>query len=478
MRLRAPEQKTIKRAALIAACILQSQLPIASAQPGNNTPGVGNNPLLLPPPIKAGAGVVVSPEPSRQFSLAACFNKADNDNREIISAKHNLPIAKAGITIAGAIPNPQFVLQTGFGATFYNLYTGQTKQALWTEQLQTGGKRTKKIDLAKSNYGLAQLQLDALRFDVHNRVRRAYAELAAAEAYVDLIDAQRQVGMQLLNISQKRYEAGKAPQSEYLQAKLSVLQFDTTENQAKGRLEQASAALSQLIGIRPEQIAVFDVDDNGLFKLSAEKTDIVPSPSKPMPTLDRLVKTAFESRPDLHVAIQQVYVNRRALILAKTKKIPDLFVSSGFAWTNFARNQPFGLVLAPPQSGVFVTVTAEQPVLYQYQGEVAQASANVRQAERQVDLLKSQISTSLITAYNQAAIARDNIFIFQKDLLPTAAQVAKLARRSYQIGSTDLSTAIIAQQQYQQTLSNYFDTVVSYQTAWADLEKSIGLPIR
>jgi cobalt-zinc-cadmium efflux system outer membrane protein len=75
-------------------------------------------------------------------------------------------------------------------------------------------------------------------------------------------------------------------------------------------------------------------------------------------------------------------------------------------------------------------------------------------------------------------VARDNIFIFQKDLLPTAAHVARLARRSYQIGSTDLATAIVAQQQYQQTLSNYFDTVVSYQTAWADLEKAVGLPIR
>jgi outer membrane protein TolC len=180
----------------------------------------------------------------------------------------------------------------------------------------------------------------------------------------------------------------------------------------------------------------------------------------------------------LHAALQQVFVNRRALILAKTKKIPDLFVSSGFVWTNFARHQPAGLTLTAPQAGAFVTVTAEQPILYQYQGEVAQATANVRQAERQVDLLKSQISTDLITAYNQANVARDNIFIFQKDLLPTAAQVAKLARRSYQIGSTDLATAIVAQQQYQQTLSNYFDTVVSYQIAWADLEKAVGLPIR
>ena len=59
-----------------------------------------------------------------------------------------------------------------------------------------------------------------------------------------------------------------------------------------------------------------------------------------------------------------------------------------------------------------------------------------------------------------------------------AAQVAKLARRGYEVGKTDLATAIIAQQQYQQTLSNYFNAVVAYQNAWADLEKAVGIPLR
>ena len=61
---------------------------------------------------------------------------------------------------------------------------------------------------------------------------------------------------------------------------------------------------------------------------------------------------------------------------------------------------------------------------------------------------------------------------------PLASQVAKLARRGYQVGATDLATAIVAQQQYQQTLSNYFDAVVAYQNAWSDLEKAVGVQLR
>ena len=36
---------------------------------------------------------------------------------------------------------------------------------------------------------------------------------------------------------------------------------------------------------------------------------------------------------------------------------------------------------------------------------------------------------------------------------------------------------ILARQQYQQILSSYFDAVVAYQNAWADLEKAIGVSL-
>jgi len=125
-----------------------------------------------------------------------------------------------------------------------------------------------------------------------------------------------------------------------------------------------------------------------------------------------------------------------------------------------------------------MNVTAEAPLFYQYQGEVQQALGTVRQSQRQVELLRSQIATDTVTAYNEANVARENIIEFQKNQLPTAAEVAKLARRSYEVGQSDLTSAIIAQQQYQQTLSSYFNAVVTYQTAWADLEKAVGAPLK
>jgi outer membrane protein TolC len=454
-----------------------SRYPLLSAAAGNTSPtsqsdGSGGTDLA--------GGVIKSPEPTRTLSLYTCFEVSDKFNQEISSAKWNLPILKAAITSASAVPNPQFQLQAGFGDSFNYLFTGQTQQYGLVQQFQTAGKRTKKIEVARANYGLSELQLDALRFSVHNRVRRAYAELAAAEAYEALIEAQRTVGLKLSDIAKRRYDAGKAAYSEVSQALLNVLQYDTQQNSAQGRLEQASAALTQLIGERPNQIEVIDVDDNGIFKLSAEKTDIVPSPTKAPPELDKLLLFAQDSRPDLKVAIQQAFVNRRALVLVQTRKVPDIFLGIGGTYSTFSKSQPIGLNSTGNWigTGIFTSLTCETPVLYQYQGEVAQARATWRQSERQVALQRAQVAADVATAYSSVMVTRANIIEFQKNLLPTASRVASIARRGYQVGATDLASAIVAQQQYQQILSSYFDSVVAYQTAWADLEKAVGLPLK
>jgi outer membrane protein, heavy metal efflux system len=438
------------------------------------------SPDSLSSPSLASPDSLTSPEPVRSISLPACFAKSDRVNREILSATWNLAIARANVRIAGAVPNLQLSVQTGFGNSFQYVFDGQTQDYFLTQEFQTAGKRSKKLAVARANYGLAELQLDALRFDVHNRVRRAYAELAAAEAYEALINSQREVGLKLLNIAQRRFEAGKAAKAEVLQADLNILQYDTQMNQAQGRLQQATAALTQIIGEKPEHVEVIDVQDNGIFKLSAETTEIVPQPNRSLPLLAKLLDTAYYSRPDLKAAQQQVYANSKALILAKTKKIPDLFLGVGGTYSTFTRNQPAGLIATGNWigTGVFINVTIENPVFYQYQGEVQVALGNVRQSERRVDLQRAQIATDLVTAYNEVKVARANIFEYQKNLLPTASDVARIARRGYEVGATDLATAIVAQQQYQQTLSNYFDSVVAYQTAWADMERAVGVPLR
>ncbi|HEY9720261.1 MAG TPA: TolC family protein [Trichormus sp.] len=424
-------------------------------------------------------------QPVRTLSLSECFAKADQQNKQIIATRYNIPIAEAGVKIAAAIPNPRFSLLYGWGKAFTLIIAGNPQQFGWMQEIQTAGKRTKAINLARANLGVTGFQIAATMFDVHNRVRRAYAEQAAAEAYVELIDSERKVALDLMRTSQRRFTAGKVAKSEVLQAQLGVLQFDTQRNQAQARLQQATAALALLIGETPENVEVIDVEDNGIFKLSAEHTDIVPQTQRPLPQLEQLLPVALSQRPDLKAAIQQAYADRKGLTLARSRRIPDIFVDAGYQFTTFNKHQPYELfqppnpaTTVPNQPGAYLNITAEAPLFYHHQGETDQAKATWLQDFDENQQLRFQIATDIVSAYEAAAVTRANIFKFQQDLIPQAATVARLARRSYEVGKTDLASAILAKQQYQQTLSSYFDAVVAYQTAWADLEKAVGVSLK
>lgn len=420
------------------------------------------------------------PAANKLLSLNASFDRALANNKEAIAAKTNIDFSRAAIKVAGSLPNPRFNLQYGWGPAFEVIIAGNPQQFGFQNQIRTAGTRTKLINYARASYRVAELQVAATMFDIHNRVRRAYAELAAAEAYSALTESERKVAVELLQATQKRFAENKVTQSDVFQAQLGVLQFEAQRFQAQARLQAASAALSLIVGEVPSQIEVIDVDDNGLFRLSAERSDLVPSPDKNLPALSELLPAALAERPDLKVAIQQKFADRRALSVARSQRIPDLFLELGYQFTTFKKNQPYGLFpgRVPVSPGCYINASFEVPVFYQHQGETSQAKEVFLQDQEQIEQLQLQVASDVVTAYESVTVTRATIKKYQRDLLPSAAKVSQRARRNYELGKSDLSTAILAKQQYQQILTSYFDAVVSYQTAWADLEKAMGVPLK
>lgn len=422
----------------------------------------------------------VPPASSRTLSLSASFDRAVSFNKDAIAAKTNIDLARSAIKIAGALPNPRLNFQYGWGPAFEVIIAGNPQQIGLQHQIRTAGTRTKSIEFARANYHVSELQYAATMFDIHNRVRRAYAELAAAEAFADLIESERKVAVELLQTTERRLAEGKIKQSDLFQAQLGVLQFETQRFQAQARLQVASAALSLLIGEVPAAIEIIDVDDNGLFKLSTRQTELVPSPEQPLPSLDELLPVAQDSRLDLKAAVQQKFADRRGLSLARSQRIPDLYLDMGYQFTTFKKTQPYNLFpgRVPNSPGCYINASFEVPIFYQHQGETAQAKEVFLQDQEQVEQLQYQVVADVVSAYEAVSVTRATIKKYQRDLLPAAAKVVRFARRNYEDGKSDLSGAIIAKQQYQQILSAYFDAVVSYQTAWADLERAVGVSLK
>lgn len=401
------------------------------------------------------------------ISLSQAFDVSFNKNPSVVAALKNIDIAQAQIKTAGARPNPQFAMQYGFGPPFVGAVSGNTQQIGGNQLFEMGGKRRARLRYARSNYTLAEYELADLRYDVRSAVRKGYAELAAAEANIELVENQRTLVERLARIAEKRFQEGHVEEVEKLQARLAVDQFDTLRNSAFARLRQASIELDYLLGFKPEQD--LDVEDNGLFRLSLKRTELVPPPNEPLPSLEELLSEAFEQRPDLKAAKQNVVTAQNAIKLAKVQAIPDVLIGSGWVFSTY--NKSTGL---PQQEGAYLNVNMDIPIFYRHQGEIAAAKASRKQAQLQAEAMSVRVEADVRAAYSVLAAARVNLARYKQNLIPLALSVVRKAQDAYERGKSDLGNALVAQQQFQQTFSNYFDSVVTYQIAWADLETAIG----
>ena len=424
------------------------------------------SPEITPPPSPS--TYVLKAEKTVRLKLKSAFDEAEAHNPEILKAKQDVSLTKAGIVSAGAIPNPQLAVQMGFGPAWTKTIAGNTQQVGINQIVETGGKRAARLKLARAHESAAVLQLDAMRFDIRTRIRRAYAELAAAQAYAQLIENQRELTARLVEIATERFKAGSAPEAEIIQAQLNLNQYDAQRNSAQGRIRQAQIQLSLLLGepVAPNIIA----EERALFDSQETNPELVTPENRSLPDESALLQTALSSRPDLRVAKQQLNVSTNQLNLSRAQRIPDLILGSGFVFTTFE----------PPekqQYGAYLNVNMDLPVFYRKQGEIMSGKIGVAQATTQSLIAQNKVTAEVKAAFENVRLSRSNISKYRTQLLSAAAETVRLAELGYKCGRNRLSDVIVAQQSFQQVNSGYFEAVVAYQNAWADLEKAVGQPL-
>jgi len=104
--------------------------------------------------------------------------------------------------------------------------------------------------------------------------------------------------------------------------------------------------------------------------------------------------------------------------------------------------------------------------------------ATIRQYYQQRTAQQNQINAEVSSAYNNLLAARERIRTYESHVLQDSEEVARLARRSYEVGQSDITSTLAAQQANVQVRSQYLDAVQAYQQAFTDLEQAVGEPLQ
>jgi cobalt-zinc-cadmium efflux system outer membrane protein len=193
-------------------------------------------------------------------------------------------------------------------------------------------------------------------------------------------------------------------------------------------------------------------------------------------SIDELLRTAFETRPDLRSLGYQRQSAEAAIALAKRQRFPDIALGLSYAQTG-SGGQGTNAPLQPPT--VSLSLSAPLPVFYQMQGEVLKAEANYdTQALTQARTV-AQVVSDVSAAESAFETSRGLVERMEKGGLLVSAKTARdITRTQYERGAATLIDLLDAQRTYIATSMEYIQDLTSYWTAVSQLEQAVGTGLR
>jgi cobalt-zinc-cadmium efflux system outer membrane protein len=392
--------------------------------------------LLLNPLV----GFAETPNP---LTLDEAIRLAVENNAQLKAVQAKLGISEAEILIAGARLNPSLLSDNGIAEDTYRLGIEQT--------IELGGKRHKRVLVANAQRLVMNEEVNQALLDLKAQVRKAYTRLFYAQeqqhAYQEILTTTEK----LVEITQKRQIVGDVAQLDVLQAKIAMVNARNELQTSANRVTEAFNHLNTVIN-KPLETRL---------QLAAPQKD-----PKASLSLNSLLTTALEQRPELKKRQEQLDVSEKQILLAKANRIPNLSLTVGPDLVTASEGNN--------QVNVFAIANIELPFWNRQQGAIELAKANRVQVEREIEATRNIINMEVTNAYNSFFTQQTRLMHYETEILPIAQEVLEKSKRSFEEGKSNILVPISAQQAYINSRLGYLQTLGELQNAISDLERATG----
>jgi len=361
--------------------------------------------------------------------------------------------ARAAVSLqATARPNPTLSIQTenwrGWGSPSFTARDVDVF-AFVSAPIETGGKRGRRIELARTDERIAELRKQALDLAIHREASRAYWAALGAEQRRELLAEGVESWRRLSENTQIRLDLGAGSELELIQVQIEQRKAEIALASAVLGARQAQIELARTIGIAP-------IDGGFALRRPAAKQDAAP-PN------DAAFATALRSRPEILLGESAIASARAATELAQAQAKPNA-------------TPYFGYKRASGQHTLVGGVSTPLPFFNRsrYRGRIAQAGAEVRRLEAELDAVRSRVQAD-VTAALEALRERERILrSIEGEMLSQAAQTAEISEAAYQEGGVTLLTVIDARRGLNEVRLLRQQADFDYATARIDMESALG----
>ncbi len=396
----------------------------------------------------AGTAGSAPPGPTGVITLEAARAAALAASPTLAASAGRVEAAAGRLGQAGLFPNPELRAEAesfaGSGA-----FRGTEEleyKLLLSQPLELGGKRGRRVALARREQELAELEHRTARLDLLERVTASFYELLAAQERLEL--ARERVGQarQVREAVAARLEAGKVSPVELTRAGVPLATAELAERGAEARLMVARRLLAAAWGA-----------DSARFE-RAEGSLEAPVSIPALPELEAALQS-----PELARAAAEVRRREAALALVRAAGIPDLELGGGLQRFQGSGEQALVLELGLPL-----------PLFDRRQGDSRAAAFELEVGRHELAAQQVELRRALHEGWQELALAHAEATVLRDQVVSGAREVFEAVTIGYAQGKFDYLALLDAQRTLVEAREAQLEVQARYHRAAARVDRLAG----
>lgn len=395
---------------------------------------------------------------AQKITLQQYLNTVGKKNIGYAAERYKVDIAAAGVESAKVFPDPSLSLGISDNQQA-KLQLGRTYEVGLGATLELGGKRSARINLAKSQTELSSALLMDFFRNLRADAATAYYNALQQSQLVKVQENSYQTMKKLANADSIRFKLGEISETDARQSKLEANTMLSSLFQLEADWKISLSQLSFFAG-RKELDTLLFVPEGDFERLD-----------RPFVLAD-LIVIAQNSRADAVAALNNKTVSENSLKLVKANRKIDLGLSTAFTYNTEATNE-----VAPSPAHHTVNAGISFPLKFSNfnKGDLHAAKFSINQSVLQYDEVLMQIQIEVTQASFNYKAARKQVEQYKNGLLSEAKKIFNGKVYSYKRGESSLLEVLDAQRTYNEVQQGYYESLYGYAAALIQLERAAGI---
>lgn len=366
------------------------------------------------------AEVASAPLKGIVLTLQEALQRSLENGPELTVASEELRTAEAEVRLAGRLPNPELsiFLENVAGNGIYQDTDAAELTIELSQPLELGGKRRLRREAAELGRQLADNGQRLARAEVEAEAHRRFVAVLDAQERLALAREQAELTATMLSAAEQRIKAGKAPAIDRIRLQGEVSQAGLEVTRAERTLHTARQALAACWG-----------DAQPDFERAEGDLGLLPT----VPTSSAVDASTEQSTAALNRRIATELLGKE-LEQARAGRIPDPSLAVG--WRQFNESDDNAWLFG---------ISFPLPLFNQGEEAVAAASSRFNSARAREVRALNEARSALRTAWQALADARDTAEVFDRQVVPAAAEGFAIAEFGYRSGKFGLLELLDAQ---------------------------------